>query len=326
MKNKILQELMDQQGQYISGEALAEKCKVSRTAIWKHINNLRKLGYIIETANKKGYRLLENNSLLLPAEIQKHLTTKEIGKNIIHFNSIDSTNSYAKGIADKTPSGTLIISEEQLSGRGRLGREWESPKGDGIWMTLILKPKFPPSEGGKLTQIAAASVWQGINKVLGLKSLIKWPNDIVINGKKVCGILTEMSAELNQLHYLIVGIGINVNNEAFHNTIADKATSLFLEKGEKINRRALLCEILNAFELLYDSFVKEGTLKESLNICRNNSAILGKEVIIQQGANQAKAKAVDITEEGLLEVLTEEGKKTEILTGEVSIRGEKGYI
>ncbi|SCY99676.1 biotin--[acetyl-CoA-carboxylase] ligase [Alkaliphilus peptidifermentans] len=326
MKNKILQELISQQGAYISGESLAEKCNVSRTAIWKQINALKKDGYIIETANRRGYLLKENDDMLLPAEIQANLNTSEIGKKIIHFQSIDSTNTYAKEIAEKMPSGTIIVSEEQLGGKGRMGKDWTSPKGEGIWMSVILKPHIPPEEGSKLTQIAAAAVCEGIRSITGLNALIKWPNDVVVGGRKVCGILTEMVAEINQIHYLIVGPGINVNNSRFDESLSNIATSLYLEKGEKIHRKKLLCEIINKFDQLYNDFITEGTLKKSIDICRMNSALIGREIIIHQGGKKIKAKALDITEDGLLEVIYEDGSKSKIISGEVSIRGKNGYV
>ncbi|MBU5676277.1 biotin--[acetyl-CoA-carboxylase] ligase [Alkaliphilus sp. MSJ-5] len=326
MRSKILEELYINKGNYISGEVLRTKLGVSRTAIWKHINALKEEGYNIETIPRKGYMLLEMKDKLLPKEIEALISNNAIGQQIVYFDSIDSTNSYAKKEANKLKDGTVILSEEQLLGRGRRGRNWSSPKGTGIWMSLVLKPNIPPTEGVKMTQIAAAAVCKSIRELTGLNALIKWPNDIVINGKKICGILTEMAGELNEVNYIIVGIGINVNTDGFSCELKEKATSLFIEGGKKIDRRELVVNILKNFEALYNIYIKDLNLDETLVIVKNYSAILGKEIKIIQGNLEKKARAIDINNEGLLLVQMDDGSKELISSGEVSIRGENGYI
>lgn len=326
MKKAILQELYQQKGTYLSGEELAERFGVSRTAIWKHINNLKKEGYSIETVNKKGYRLLENDNKLVPQELLSMMNTKEIGKNILYFDSIDSTNNYAKQIANHSPHGTLIISDEQLAGRGRLGRGWSSPKGEGIWMSILLKPQIPPTEGAKMTQIAAAAVCLAIKEMTGLATLIKWPNDIVLGGKKVCGILTEMAGELNEVSYLIVGIGINVNIKEFPEDLQEKATSLLLAKGTPIERKVLIAKTMDQFELLYQHYLENHNLSRTVEVCRSFSAVLGKNIQIIRGGESTTALAIDITEDGLLKVKQENGQEETLLSGEISIRGNGVYI
>lgn len=326
MRNKILEELYINKGNYISGEVLRTKLGVSRTAIWKHINALKSEGYNIETIPRKGYMLLEMEDKLLPKEIEVLISNNTIGKEIVYFDSIDSTNSYAKKEANKLKDGTVILSEEQLLGRGRRGRNWTSPKGTGIWMSLVLKPNIPPTEGVKMTQIAAAAVCKSIRELTGLNALIKWPNDIVINGKKICGILTEMAGELNEVNYIVVGIGINVNTDGFSSELKKKATSLFIEGGRKIDRRELVVNILKNFEALYNIYIKDLDLNETLAIVKNYSAILGKEIKIIQGNLEKKARAIDINDEGLLLVQMDDGSEQLISSGEVSIRGKNGYI
>ncbi|QUH19827.1 biotin--[acetyl-CoA-carboxylase] ligase [Alkaliphilus sp. B6464] len=326
MRSKILEELYINKGNYISGEVLRTKLGVSRTAIWKHINALKEEGYNIETIPRKGYMLLEMKDKLLPKEIEALISNNTMGQQIVYFDSIDSTNSYAKKEANKLKDGTVILSEEQLLGRGRRGRSWSSPKGTGIWMSLVLKPNIPPTEGVKMTQIAAAAVCKAIRELTGLNALIKWPNDIVINGKKICGILTEMAGELNEVNYIIVGIGINVNTDGFECELKEKATSLFIEGGKKIDRRELVVNILKNFEVLYNIYIKDLDLDETLVIVKNYSAILGKEIKIIQGNLEKKARAIDINDEGLLLVQMDDGSKELISSGEVSIRGENGYI
>ncbi|SDK87934.1 biotin--[acetyl-CoA-carboxylase] ligase [Natronincola ferrireducens] len=326
MKEKILKELYDRKGEYVSGEELSGKYGVSRTAIWKHMNNLKKEGYRIETTHKKGYKLIETTDRLIGQSIKVALKTRYIGNKIIDFDTIDSTNSYAKEIAKEVLHGTVIISEEQTGGRGRMGRSWTSPKSEGIWMSIILKPDIPPMEGMKMTQIAAASTCWAIRTVTGLEAYIKWPNDIVIDGKKVCGILTEMAGELNKIDYLIVGIGVNVNIEKFPVEFRDIATSLVIEKGEKVDRRTIVIELLQQFEKLYMDYINCGTLEKSLAIIRNYSAVLGKSIRILKGNQELRAEVIAINEEGLLRVRLEDGKEELLISGEVSIRGSEGYI
>ncbi|MCC5912110.1 MAG: biotin--[acetyl-CoA-carboxylase] ligase [Clostridiaceae bacterium] len=326
MKKKILKELYENAGEYISGEELSERFQVSRTAIWKHMNALKKEGYAIETAHKKGYKLVDVKDQLLPEGLRRDLTTKEIASKLIYFETIDSTNNYSKTIAREAQHGTVVISEEQTLGRGRLGRSWSSPKGEGVWMSIILKPEILPSEGAKMTQIAAAAVCKALRDTTGLEAYVKWPNDIVINGKKVCGILTEMTGELNEIYYLIVGIGINANIEKFPEEFQAIATSLSIEVGEKIDRRPLAVCVLNNFEELYNHYIEEQSLIKTLDIIKKYSAVIGKSIKIIGKNKERKAVALDINEEGLLKVRLEDGHEELVLSGEVSIRSEKGYI
>ena len=234
VKKKILKMLKQNNDDFLSGEKISDKFGVSRSAIWKHINTLKEEGYEIESVPRKGYRIIASPDILTLEEVEEYLTTDFIGRNIYYFDSLSSTNIKAKEIATKSKEGTIVIAEEQTKGKGRLGRSWLSPKGKGIWMSIILKPKVAPIKVAKITLIGAAAVNQGL-KDIGIKSYIKWPNDIVIDGKKVCGILTEMSCELNMINYCIMGIGINVNldKEDFSKDLIDTATSLKSIAGEK---------------------------------------------------------------------------------------------
>ncbi len=325
MKEKMLEALYEKKGDYISGEELANLFGVSRTAIWKHMNQIKLEGYNVETT-KKGYRILDANEKLLPMDIKARLEAHNFGGNILHFESIDSTNNHAKKIAYEVPEGTIVISEEQQAGRGRMGKGWSSPKGEGIWMSIILKPMIPPTEASMLTQVAAAAVCKAIREATGLPALIKWPNDIVVNGKKVCGILTEMAGELNEVSYIIVGIGINVNISYFPEELRLNATSLLLENKEKINRNYLTALIINKFAALYSAFIEERNFNLSLDICRVYSAVIGKTIYLVRGEERQQVLALDITDEGLLKIRQSNGEETTIISGEVSIRGEEGYI
>lgn len=235
MREKVIRAILDSGENFISGEQLSKELGISRTAIWKHINALREEGYNIESVNKKGYRLAEKPyDILSPENISHNLSTEFIGKNIIHFDTIDSTNDYAKEIGNKVNGGTLIISEQQTKGKGRLGRSWNSKSGDGIWMSLIIKPKIEPYKAPFLTLVAGASIIKALDH-LGVDVSIKWPNDIILNNRKICGILTELSAEMERVNYIVIGIGINIKTINFPNEIKEKATSLYKE-GYKLSR------------------------------------------------------------------------------------------
>ncbi|WP_127836607.1 biotin--[acetyl-CoA-carboxylase] ligase [Clostridium prolinivorans] len=328
MKKQILKLLKENNNDFLSGEYISRTLGVSRSAIWKHIKQLKEEGYKIEAVSNKGYKLKSSPDLLTLEEIEPYLNSSVIGRNFVYFNSIDSTNNAAKKIADDENShGTVLISEEQTNGKGRLGRHWISPKYKGIWMSIILKPNLDPIDASKITQIAAAAVTLSLLE-MNIKASIKWPNDIILNHKKVCGILTEMNAELTNIHHVIVGIGINVNadKEDFPDDLKNIATSLKIESNNKINRQILTAKILNNFEILYDKFINNNDIESSLKICREYSAILGSEIIIINKGKKVSAKALDIDEEGKLIVKYSNGNIEKIISGEISIRGKESYI
>ncbi|HCO18584.1 MAG TPA: biotin--[acetyl-CoA-carboxylase] ligase, partial [Tissierellales bacterium] len=251
MKHKIIDRLHEEEG-FISGEKLSEEFGLSRTAIWKHVNALREDGYEIESVTRRGYRLISSPDIINYDEIKGELTASVIGKKLIYFQSIGSTNDKAKELAAKAEEGTVIVAEEQTSGKGRLGRSWSSPGRKGIYASIILKPDMEPFNAAKLTLLGAASVALALEDC-GIESQIKWPNDIIIGGKKVAGILTEMSCELGIVNYIILGIGINVNQsvEELPPELVDKATSLRIAEGKAIKRKYLLAQVLNRLDELY---------------------------------------------------------------------------
>lgn len=320
MKNEILQKLK-QSKDFISGQDISREFHMTRAAIWKYINLLREEGYNIESVPRKGYRLVSLPDILTYEEIREYLNTDFIGRSIYYFNTIDSTNIKAKEIAHNEREGTVLIAEEQTAGKGRLGRNWASPKGKGIWMSIILKPNVEPTKLPKITLIGAAAVHKALRNI-GVEAKIKWPNDILIDGKKVCGILTEMSGELNMVNYVVMGIGINVNldEEDIPDELKNIATSLRLSTGRKINRKELAANILNEFEKLYIKFKEKDNIEEVLRICRENSVLLGEEVKVIRGDNIRIGKALDINDNG--ELVVKFGDNVEnIIAGEVSLRG-----
>ena len=325
MREKIIRMILDNGENFISGEQLSKELGISRTAVWKHINALKEEGYNIESVNKKGYRLIEKpDDILRIGNISYNLPTEFIGQKVIHFDTIASTNDYAKEIANKVNGGTLVISEQQTKGKGRLGRVWQSKSGDGIWMSLIIKPKIEPYRASFITLVAGASLVKALNN-LGVEVSIKWPNDIILNNKKLCGILTELSAEMERVNYVIIGLGINVKTMTFPDVIKEKATSLYKE-GYKIPRVDIVRQFCIEFEKMYKAYILDGNKKDTLDICRKYSAVINKQVYIIKNNKKELVKCIDISENGNLIIKERNGQLKEIISGEISIRGVKGYV
>ena len=318
MKNKILAVLRSEKN-YISGERISETLGISRAAVWKHIKNLKAGGYEIISLTKKGYKLISEPDNISPDKIQSCLNTGFVAQNIIYNDEVLSTNDEAKKNSDM-PDGTLFIADLQTAGKGRLGRSWVSPRGTGIWMSLLLKPDIPLSDISQLTLVAGISV----SRAIGEKTLIKWPNDIVIGTKKVCGILTEMSAETDRINYVVCGIGINVNTLDFPEELTDKASSILIETGKETDRCLLIAKIMNEFEPLYIKFIKEGFLPFRDDY-KKQCITIGRAVNVSYHGRELCGRAVDIDNNGGLVIDT--GSKTVTITsGEVSVRGIYGYI
>jgi len=248
----IIKALKERDGRYVSGEDLAKESSVSRAAIWKHIRALKNKGYGIEATPRLGYKLVSSPDLLLPEEVMPVLKTDFTGKKIVHKSAIASTNNLAKELAEKgAEEGTVVIAEEQSCGKGRLDRSWSSPPG-GIWLSVILRPQVLPLEASRFTLLAAVAAAKAIEN-LGIEPEIKWPNDILINGKKVCGILLELSAQPDRIEYLVIGFGINANidKKEIPQESRDRATTLVEVSGRRIERRLLVADLLYELEAYY---------------------------------------------------------------------------
>lgn len=325
MKAEILKMLRETDG-YVSGQELCNKFGVSRTAVWKAINQLKENGYEIEAVQNKGYHLLSAPDIMDQTELESIHATEWAGCEIYYFDSIDSTNTKAKELAEEGhPSGTLVVADRQTAGKGRRGRSWESPSGIGIFMTLMLKPEINPNHASMLTLVAAMATTRAIRRVTGVPAMIKWPNDIVMNGKKVCGILTEMSAQFDYINHIVIGIGINVHNEDFPEEIAQMASSIYLESGQRIHRASLIEAFLEEFEDVYAEYLKtedmEGLQKEYDAMLVNR----GRQVRVLDPKEPFEGKAMGITKKGELIVDTWESRKL-VSSGEVSVRGIYGYV
>ena len=326
MKAEILA-LLRENDKFISGQELCKRFGVSRTAVWKAINQLKKEGYRIEAVQNKGYHMVSSPDILSKNEIESRLHTTWLGKKLVYKETTDSTNADIRRMAEEgAKQGLLVVADGQTNGKGRRGRAWESKKGTNLYFSVLLKPEFAPDKASMITLVAAYSVAKAIVKNTGLDAKIKWPNDIVVNGKKVCGILTEMNLERDYIHHIVVGIGINTNEEEFSEEIKEMATSLKRESGRLISRATLLCDILSQFEMDYKAFVQASNLQpfvEEYNKILVNKGALVK-VLDPKGEFTGIAGGID--EEGMLLVFKENGQIERVYAGEVSVRGMYGYV
>jgi len=316
---KILKTLRENKGNYISGEELAEQLNISRIAVWKHVQTLRGEGYRIESKPRRGYRLLRSPDLLLPWEIRDGLRATFIGHDIRYFEEVGSTQEVAKRLAnDGAKEGAIVIAERQSNGRGRMGRGWFSPSG-GVWLSVILRPRTN-LQAQRFTLLAGVAVARAVNLFYGLEAKIKWPNDILVNGKKVCGILAEVSAEMDAINYLILGIGVNVN---VYLTTADgkllqTATSIKEVLGRKVSRVGFVQVMLEELEQLYRLLSAEG-FKPILSEWKKLSGILGAWIRVSFRGEEFEGWARDVDEDGFLIVELDDGSLRRVVAGDVHI-------
>jgi BirA family biotin operon repressor/biotin-[acetyl-CoA-carboxylase] ligase len=302
----------------LSGEALAVRLGRSRAAIWKQINRLKALGYAIEGSPRRGYLLLGVPDKLLPPEITQGLKTRYLQGPIHHFETLPSTNDLAKELGSQNaPEGTLVVAEGQTRGRGRLGREWESPPGVGLYASLLLRPELPPTELPRITLTTAVAVVRALRRATGVAPGIKWPNDLLVKGKKVGGILTEMETESDRIRYLVVGLGLNVNNREFPPPLDLTATSLALAAGSTFYRAEILRAWLEEFEALYDLFLNQefGTILEEW---RQYNVTLGHTVTVRQGAREISGLALEVAGDGALLLRQRAGEVIRVTSGEIA--------
>ena len=321
MHKEILDKLKDTAG-YLSGAKLGEELGVSRAAIWKEIRRLRNEGYEIEAVNNKGYRLMKGQELFNQTELREGIDTKKLGHPVFFYETTDSTNLSLRRLAQEgKPEGTLAVAQMQTAGRGRMGRHWIAPAGTGIWMSLLLRPETMPKDAPVITLLAGLAVCRAIRKLLGLMVQIKWPNDILLNEKKLCGILTEMDAEMDCIRCIVLGIGINVNIMKFPEDIVQSATSLKKEAGceEDILRIPLINAVLMEFEEIYCQFQKDYDftpfLPEYIQLCHT----IGKQVQVLSKKTFC-GYAANVTPNGELVVRKEDGEEVLVYSGEVSVR------
>lgn len=329
MKTEILSILRSSE-EFVSGQELCERLGVSRTAVWKTIKKLQEEGYDIEGVNRRGYWLKDTPDVITAGEIASCLAQEpDNGGNytVFYKDTTDSTNTWAKQVAEQgAPEGAVMVADMQTAGKGRRGRGWISLPGQAVYMSLILRPDILPEQASMVTLILGLSTAQALDELLGLEAKIKWPNDVVLSGKKICGILTEMSTQMDCVNYLVAGIGINVNMTGFPEEIHDKATSLRIEKGEKIRRAPVIARVLACFTKNYGEFLKTGDLTGLMEAYNELLINRGRPVRVMEPRREYDGISGGINDKGELLVTKEDGTCTPVYAGEVSVRGIYGYV
>ena len=319
-RDKILSLFRTHPDQYLSGQEISRLLNISRAAVWKQVRTLRELGFEIEAKHSQGYRLLSVPDLLLAADIANGLNCQLVGQSVISLPEIDSTNARARQLAEEGAlEGTVIVADRQSAGRGRLGRRWESPSGVNLYCSILLRPKIPVQQAPQLTFLSAVAVAETLNKVCHLSAKVKWPNDILVNGAKIAGLLNEMNAETEQIHFVILGIGINLNmiEEQFPEELKYPVTSAFLETGKSVNRLIFLKELLQCLDRYYSEFLLEGFVpirRRWEKLCN----MMNMQVEVDLGNGILCGTVVGLDTEGALRVQLDNGKVERILAGDVS--------
>ncbi|WP_282034159.1 biotin--[acetyl-CoA-carboxylase] ligase [Metabacillus indicus] len=322
LRTRLLQAFSEAEGEFLSGQKLSETLGCSRTAVWKHIEDLRSEGYQLEAVRKRGYRITRKPDKISGNEIQLGLKTEFMGRHIHFEEVVASTQKIAHTLAgDGALEGTLVVADQQTEGRGRLARAWYSPKQTGVWMSMILKPEIPINKTPQLTLLTAVALIQAIEEVTGLTPEIKWPNDILINGRKAVGILTELQAEADRVHSVIIGVGINVNHtkEQFPEELQHIATSLVEETGQQIDRAKLIQSVMIHFEKLYKSYLAHGFKPVKL-LWESYAISLNKKLIARTLQGTLRGRAAGIDDEGVLLLETDEGKLEKIYSADIEIQ------
>ena len=327
-KQRILAMLKEQGKEYLSGEAMSQQLGISRAAVNKAVNSLRQDGYEIESATRTGYRLLTSPDLLTEGEIRPWLQAGELGSPLLCFSSVDSTNSYLKRESHSLPGGAVAVADQQTGGRGRLGRAFHSPAHTGIYLSVLLKPELEPLQALNLTAYVAVAICEAVERATGLRPGIKWTNDLVLGGRKICGILTEMAieGESGALQYVIPGIGLNVNEtlEDFPEEVRPVAGSLAMAAGRKLERGRLAAEMINSLDRMYAAWQAGGG--DYLERYRAACLTIGREVqVIRPGTPPQNAFAEGVDDAFGLIVRYPDGRRETVTAGEVSIRGLWGY-
>lgn len=317
----------------MSGQQLCDRFGVTRTAVWKVINQLKSEGYQIESVTGKGYRLVESPlDVLSASEIASRLTTKWAGRKLYYLDTTGSTNNDAKRMGENgDPHGAVVVADIQTAGKGRRGRSWQSLSGTALSFTILLRPDFAPDKASMITLVMALGVAEAVEEMTGAGAGIKWPNDIVMNRKKICGMLTEMTMtpEMDEIQYVVVGAGINVNNagpEEFHEEVRPTATSLRIETGRQFNRAELLNRVLLRFEENYDVFLKTLDLSGLRERYQSHLLNMGAQVRVLDPAGEFTGVSQGIDDRGELIVVKENGERIPVYAGEVSVRGLYGYV
>ena len=320
MNEKVF-EILQNSTEYVSGQDISKELNVSRQAVWKAINSLKEMGFEIDSVTNKGYKVLSSPKNICELALKNCLDTNSLGKNIVVLDTTDSTNNNLKKLArNGAVDGTVVVAREQTSGKGRLGRSWISNKDENLTFSVLLRPNISPMEVSAITPIAGLAVCKAINETFQINCKIKWPNDIIAGNKKLVGILTEMSAEMDAVDFIVIGIGINLDQAEFDDEIKHKATSVFLETNKKIDKNKFLANVLKYIE---DEFAScnyrftEQNIMEYKNLC----ATINKQVGFYKNGEQKTGTAVDINSKGELVVRLDDQSLHIVNSGEVTIQG-----
>ena len=321
-KQIVLKLLREHTEEFLSGEAISRQAGVSRAAVWKAVEQLRQEGYGIESVPNRGYRLTRVTARLRPEELAEQFRDCRIGRELLCFDTIDSTNNELKRRAvSGTVDGTVILADQQTGGRGRRGRSFVSPAGKGLYLSAALRPRCPLSEISTLTAWTAVALCDAVEAACGVRPGIKWPNDIVVDGKKVCGILTEMSMEQAYIHHIVIGVGINVRRQEFPKEIRDRAAAIEEQCGFRISRSQLIADIMEAFEEDYEIFLQTHDLKGLRDSYAKLLVNRDREVCVLDPKGEFRGTARGINDQGELLVERQDGSIEEVYAGEVSVRG-----
>lgn len=306
-------------GGYVSGERISAELGISRAAVWKHIRNLRQAGYHIEAIPSRGYQLLQAPDILLPEAIQAGLNCRRIGSLVHCFEITESTNLQACRLADEGgPEGLVVIADQQSAGKGRMGRRWESPAGVNLYASILLRPPILPLEASRLTFLSAVAVCRTIKCCTGLQATVKWPNDVLLQGAKVGGLLNEMSSETDRVHYVVLGIGVNLNmqREQFPADLLYPATSLALAGGRPVSRLDFTRVLLQETDALYQTYLQNGSppiMAAWSELCD----LIGCQVQAESAHGLITGAMIGLAEDGALLVRTATGKIEHIYAGDV---------
>ena len=318
-RQHLLGRLKETRGGWVSGGDLSRELHISRTAVWKHVCILRNEGYVIESATRKGYLLKETLDRLIPAEIGAALRSKCLGRRIVFENEVDSTNRLARDLAiSGTVEGTLVVAESQTGGRGRKGRNWYSPPGEGIYVSLVLRPLFQPSEASKMTLLTGVALAETLIPIVPSRVTIKWPNDVLAGGKKLAGILIEISTQIDAIDYMVVGVGLNVNTPPgrFPVDLRERATSLAAEIGHTVDRTEILGAFLERLERYYDLIGREG-FAPVIRRWRELSDMAGRRVRVHAFDRSLEGTIEGIDDDGVLLVNVSDGATHRVIAGDV---------
>jgi len=315
-RDKILSLFRRQPDVFLSGQEISQTLNISRAAVWKQVELLREQGFEIEAQRSKGYRLLGGPDLLLAADIENELNCRYLGTSLICLPEIDSTNARARQLAEEDAAeGTVVIADRQSAGRGRLGRRWESPSAVNLYCSILLRPQIPVQQAPQLTFLSAVAVAETLNQLYRLPAKVKWPNDVLVNGKKIAGLLNEMNAETEQVHFVILGIGVNLNMTAgqLPEELNYPATSVFLETGEKAERAGFVRSFLRRLDAYYLEFLADG-FAPIRRRWETLSELMNARVQVDQGL---QGVVVGLDTDGALRLQLDDGSVERIMAGDI---------